>query len=279
MTTANREQRRSKAIFADGRMFQIATIPLPDGNALFTMLDMSDSLKIEQALRDRNSALLEADGIKAKFLANMSYEFRTPLTSISGFADLLKAGVAGELNDQALEYVDAILTSSARLTDQINTVLDYSQSEAGVLPIAPEDVDVRSLLADIFETKAEFAAERGVSLHQQFDIAPTQFSLDPKRIRQAVGQILDNAIRYHKSGGKVLLFAREVSEALEIVVSDNGPGLSAENQAAIFDSEDGVLQGLGLPLAKQLIESHKGTFKLESKAGEGTTVIMTLPRS
>jgi signal transduction histidine kinase len=279
MTTANREQRRSKAIFADGRMFQIATIPLPDGNALFTMLDMSDSLKIEQALRDRNSALLEADGIKAKFLANMSYEFRTPLTSISGFADLLKAGVAGELNDQALEYVDAILMSSARLTDQINTVLDYSQSEAGVLPIAPEEVDVRALLADISETKAEFAAERGISLHQQFDAAPTKFSLDPKRVGQAVGQILDNAIRYHKSGGEVLLFAREAGDALEIVVSDNGPGMSSKNQAAIFDSQDGVLQGLGLPLAKQLIESHTGSFKLESKAGEGTTVIMILPRT
>ncbi len=279
MTTANREQRRSKASFADGRMFQIATIPLPDGNALFTMLDMSDSLKIEQALRDRNSALLEADGIKAKFLANMSYEFRTPLTSISGFADLLKAGVAGELNDQAMEYVQAILTSSERLAEQINTVLDYSQSEAGALPIAREEVDVRSLLATVAETKADFAVERSVSLHMQLDTSPAAFSLDPKRIGQAVGQILDNAIRYHRSGGEILLFARESEDALEIVVSDNGPGISAKNQAAMFDSEEGVLQGLGLPLAKQLIESHKGKFKLESKTGEGTTVTMTLPRA
>ncbi len=279
MTTANREQRRSKAIFADGRLFQIATIPLPDGNALFTMLDMSDSLKIEQALRDRNSALLEADGIKAKFLANMSYEFRTPLTSITGFADLLKAGVAGELNDRAIEYVDAILTSSARLTDQINTVLDYSQSEAGALPMAPEQVDVCELLTNIAKDKANFAAERSVLLHTQLEAAPNAFSLDPKRVGQAVGQILDNAIRYHQPGGEVLLFAREAQEALEIVVSDNGPGISAKSQAAMFDGEEGVLQGLGLPLAKQLIESHNGKFNVESKAGEGTTVIMTLPRA
>ena len=136
MTTANREQRRNKATFTDGRIFQIATIPLPDGNALFTMLDMSDSMKIEHALRDRNMALSEADSIKGKFLANMSYEFRTPLTSISGFADLLKAGVAGPLGQQASEYVDAIAVSAERLTEQINTVLDYSQSDAGALPIA-----------------------------------------------------------------------------------------------------------------------------------------------
>jgi signal transduction histidine kinase len=274
MTTANREQRRSKASFADGRMFQIATIPLPDGNALFTMLDMSDSLKMEQALRDRNTALLEADGIKAKFLANMSYEFRTPLTSISGFADLLKAGVAGELSEQGKEYVEAILTSAERLSEQINTVLDYSQSEAGALPIARETVDLCALLTEVADSKAALANEHGVALDIHTDEAPASFSLDPKRIAQAVGQILDNAIRYHRTGGQVLLFARENDAVLEIVVSDNGPGIGATTN----DPAVGVLQGLGLPLAKQLIESHNGTFVIESKAGEGTTVIMTLPR-
>ena len=278
MTTANREQRRTKATFADGRMFQIATIPLPDGNALFTMLDMSDSLKIEQALRDRNAALTEADGIKAKFLANMSYEFRTPLTSISGFADLLKAGVAGELTDQGRDYVEAILTSAERLSEQINTVLDYSQSEAGALPIAREEVDVHAMLNDIAATKASFAVERGVALHVQLGEASGKFPLDPKRIAQAVGQILDNAIRYHRIDGEVLLFARLTEKSLEVVVSDNGAGISEESRAALSDSDEGVLKGLGLPLARQLIESHNGSFKIESKEGEGTTIIMILPR-
>lgn len=268
MTTANREQRRSRAIFADGRMFQIATIPLPDGNALFTMLDMSDSIKMEQALRDRNNALEEADGIKAKFLANMSYEFRTPLTSISGFADLLKTGVAGELNEQATEYVEAILTSAERLSEQINTVLDYSQSEAGALPIALEQVEVAALLAEIADAKTAFAAEQGVSLDIQTDEAQRMFSLDPKRIGQAISQILDNAIRYHRKGGEVLLFARQGEAALEIIVADNGPGIGED-----------VLQGLGLPLARQLLQSHGGSLKVESKTGEGTTVVMTLPQA
>lgn len=278
MTTANREQRRTKATFADGRMFQIATIPLPDGNALFTMLDMSDSLKIEQALRDRNAALTEADGIKARFLANMSYEFRTPLTSISGFADLLKAGVAGELTDQGKDYVEAILTSAERLSEQINTVLDYSQSEAGALPIARAEVAVQAMLAGLAESKTAFAAERGVALHVQLGEAKGTFPLDPKRITQAVGQILDNAIRYHRTDGEVLLFARTNKDVLEVIVSDNGLGISAEKRAAISDNDEGVLKGLGLALAKQLVESHGGVFALESKEGEGTTVIMKLPR-
>ena len=164
VTSSNRAQSKSKAIFADGRMFQMATVPLPDGNTLLTMLDMSDTLNIEQALRDRNSALQDADAIKGKFLANMSYEFRTPLTSISGFADLLKAGIAGEIPPKAMEYVDAIVQSADRLSEQINTVLDYSQAEAGALPLVLEVVDVPTMVTQIAEAKAQMAAAAGVLL-------------------------------------------------------------------------------------------------------------------
>ncbi len=283
-TTAKREQRRSQASFVDGRIFRIATIPLPDGNALFTMLDMSDSLQIERALRDRNTALSEADAIKGKFLANMSYEFRTPLTSISGFADLLKAGVAGELNDQAKEYVDAIATSAERLSEQINTVLDYSQSEAGALPIVRESVDVGVLLAEVADGKAGFAEEVGVSLEVQL-VDAISISADPKRLAQAVSQILDNAIRYNRAGGNILMLARKQGTALEIIISDDGPGVGDEDQGllpmqGLFPLQIvgmPATQGLGLPLAKQLIESHGGTFTLESRPGEGTTVIMSVP--
>lgn len=191
----------------------------------------------------------------------------------------------GELNGQALEYVDAILTSAERLSEQINTVLDYSQSEAGAMPIAREKVDVRALLVNSAEAKSAFAKERGVELHLRLEEAKGLFSLDSKRIGQAVGQILDNAIRYHKEGGEVLLFARTSKDLLEIIVSDNGPGISEENQKivqgdgqkALQLSDDPILQGLGLPLAKQLIETHHGTFRIESKPGEGSTIIMTIP--
>lgn len=286
-TSSNRERHKSKAVFADGRMFQIATIPLPDGNTLFTMLDMSNNLKIEQALRDRNSALQEADAIKGKFLANMSYEFRSPLTSISGFADLLKAGIAGELSDQAKEYVDAILQSADRLSDQINTVLDYSQIEAGALPLALEQADVATLVAQIVDSKAEMAQAAEVDLQVDLDNGAGEMALDPKRITQAVGQVLDNAIRYSNSGGQVLMLARWQGDALELVVSDDGPGMreadvqrvSSDNAVSKrLDSNGAITQGLGLPLARQIIESHGGTLQLHSAPGEGTTVIMVLPR-
>jgi signal transduction histidine kinase len=287
-TSSNRERHKSKAVFADGRMFQIATIPLPDGNTLFTMLDMSNNLKIEQALRDRNSALQEADAIKGKFLANMSYEFRSPLTSISGFADLLKAGIAGELSQQAKEYVDAILQSADRLSDQINTVLDYSQIEAGALSLALEQTDVSTLVAQIVDSKAAMAQGAEVDLQVDLDNGAGEMALDPKRVTQAVGQVLDNAIRYNKSGGQVSMVARWQGDALELVVSDNGPGMretdvlrvSSDNAVPKrLDSNGSITQGLGLPLARQIIESHGGTLQLHSAPGEGTTVIMVLPRS
>lgn len=287
MTTANREQRRSRAVFSDGRIFQISTIPLPDGNALFTMLDMTDSVQIEQALRDRNDALSEADAIKGRFLANMSYEFRTPLTSISGFADLLKAGIAGELNEQAMEYVDAIAISAERLSQQINTVLDYSQGEAGALPIAREPVSIVELLNEVVSVKGEFATSNGIEVQLDVDNDPGIISGDKARLAQAVGHILDNAIRYGREGGRVLVTTRISQDDVDIVISDDGKGLSDKEQAVIFDSfgrrhnndSDGIDKGLGLPLAKQLIESHDGRLIVESKLDEGTTVIMTLPRS
>ncbi|NJM49624.1 MAG: histidine kinase [Sphingomonadales bacterium] len=284
MTTANREQRKSRVSFADGRIFQISTVPLPDGNALFTMLDMTDSVEVEQALRERNEALSEADAMKSRFLANMSYEFRTPLTSISGFADLLKAGIAGELNGQAMEYIEAILASAERLSQQINTVLDYSQSQVGALPIAKEPVDIAVLLQELVASHGEFAASRGIDLALDMSSAPGIIEGDGRRLTQTIGHILDNALRYSREDGRVIIVTQNQKNELAIIISDDGPGMNEKAQAAVFDtfsrSKNGVGDnGLGLPLARQLIESHGGTLELYSKENQGTSVIMRLPKA
>jgi signal transduction histidine kinase len=284
MTTANREPRKSRVAFADGRIFQISTVPLPDGNALFTMIDMTGSAQIEHALRERNSALSEADAVKSKFLANMSYEFRTPLTSISGFADLLKAGIAGELNEKAMEYVDAISTSAERLSQQINTVLDYSQGQVGALPIAKEPVDIALLLREIVSEYAEYAASQSIELQLDVSSKPGIVEGDEKRLSQTIGHVVDNAIRYGREDGRVLVVTQNDKNVIMIVVSDDGPGISSKDQAAVFDSfgrsQEGAKnrqQGLGLPLARQLVESHGGTLELHSEVGVGTSVIIRLP--
>lgn len=285
ITISSREPRRSQMHFADGRVFQFSTVPLPDGNALIAMIDVTDSVQVEHALRERAGALAEADAIKGRFLANMSYEFRTPLTSIAGFAELLKQGIAGELTPQAQEYVDAIAKSADRLSQQINTVLDFSQSEAGALPIQRKPVDVRAMLDAVGQSKAAAMAERGMRLQQDFRDNVGTLSGDEKRLIQALEQLVDNAIAYGRDGGTILLHASGDRQNVYMVVSDDGPGMDARTQAAALDgfgrsrSGEGASQGLGLPLARQLVESHGGTLSLESRINEGTMVTIKLPRT
>lgn len=274
-TTSNREPKRSKLVFKDERIFQISTVPLPDGNALLAMLDISSSAQIERALRDRNTALSEADAMKGRFLANMSYEFRTPLTSISGFADLLLAGIGGEISDQGREYVAAIASSAERLSQQINTVLDYSQSEAGALPIARQPVDVADMLKNcVDKIKATSDHKKGV-----FEVEVAKdvgiVTGDNFRLQQAIGQVLDNAVRHGGAGVTVKLRAQGNVSAVEIAIEDNGPGIATDE---ISDTPNGQ-KGLGLALVKQLIESHSGKLAIHSEVGRGTSVRISLPRA
>ncbi len=129
-TIERRQPQRAASPFADGRHLEFAAVPLPDGNALFTLLDITDSRRIESALRERAEALEAADRIKTAFVANMSYELRTPLTSIGGFAEMMAAGYAGKLPRQAKDYTASILEAVARLATLVDDVLALTSGEA-----------------------------------------------------------------------------------------------------------------------------------------------------
>ena len=285
--TLDRTQRAGQLVMKDGRVFDFVGIPLPDSSALFTMIDVSDAKRMEDALRERNEALVEADAIKTRFLANMSYEFRTPLTSIGGFAELLASGVAGPLSDQGQDYVRAIIDSVERLSAQINMVLDLSQSQAGTLPLKREPTDIGALLVDVAKGVAGLAGGRNIALEVDVNGGPGTAEVDRQRFAQAITAVVDNALRYTQEGGRVLLLGDRFRNKLRIVVSDNGPGLDARAQARALD---GVLQadeaggkavtkrsGLGLPLAKNLIEAHGGRMELVSEPGAGTIVTILMP--
>lgn len=288
MTISSRQPRKSRLTFSDGRIFQLSTVPLPDGNALLAMLDVTDSMQIEQALRERNAALSEADSIKGKFLSNMSYEFRTPLTSISGFADLLQQGIGGELPAQAQEYVEAIAKSAERLGQQINAVLDFTQSEAGALPVARKPVDIAELIHTVEQSARKMATEAKAEL--VLDIKPNAGAIqgDMHRLKQAMDAIVENALTYGGKELRVLVHASGDRNSVTLVVSDNGPGMDTQTQTMALDpvlrgqktaSGQGMNGGLGLPLARKLIELHGGQFELESQPGAGTTVALRLPRA
>ena len=284
--TLERRESGGRVALADGRFLEFAGVPLPDGNGMLTVLDITATQKAEAALKERNAALVEADAVKTRFIANMAYEFRTPLTSIGGFAEMLEAGIGGPLGEQGLEYVAAILAAVARLGDQIENVLDLSQSEAGTLPFQREPVDLRALAKDVCAQRKVKAEVGGVTLDLRGTDATVPIEGDPRRLSRALVQLVDNAIIAVPKGGRVLIEVTRVRHGgARVVVSDNGPGMSQTVLARALEglrfSSDGRTierrQGLGLPLARQLVEGHGGTLELLSEEGHGTSAIVTLP--
>lgn len=284
--TLERRQQTGRLALADGRHLAFGGVPLPDGNGLLTVLDITDSQKAETMLRERNAALVEADAVKTRFIANMSYEFRTPLTSIRGFAEMLDGGLAGDLPATAQEYVGAILSSVDRLSEQIETVLDLSQGEAGTLPLAREVVAVFALLTDVVQERAEAIAEAQLTLDLRGSDAIGTVAGDARRLRRAFGHLVDNAIVATPPGGRILVdCTRRLDRKVQVVVSDNGKGMEPAHLARALEGlttgADGRRierrAGLGLPLVRQLIAAHGGTIELASEPGQGTSAVILLP--
>lgn len=284
--TLDRREKGGQVELADARSLRFAGIPLPDGNGLLTVLDITDSQKAEQALRERAAALEEADAVKARFLANMSYEFRTPLTTIGGYAELLKSGAVAD-PQAAGEYVDAILIAVERLTEQVENVLDLSQSEAGLLPIRKERTDLLDFLTTLVREREQVIIAAGLSLDLKGRRGRV-VEVDPRQMGRAVGNLLDNAISGTPDGGRIVIELRKAPESAgmgtEIVVADNGRGMTAQElaraQGGAARGKAGALErrtGLGIPLARQLIEAHDGTLDIASRKGAGTTATIRLP--
>ncbi|UAB76919.1 PAS-domain containing protein [Erythrobacter sp. SCSIO 43205] len=287
--TLDRREKKGQVVLADGRTLRFAGVPLPDGNGLLTVLDITDSQKAEAALRERAIALEEADAVKARFLANMSYEFRTPLTTIGGFAELLASGVAGDLSEQAGEYVDAILTSVARLTEQVENVLDLSQTEAGLMPITKESVDLLTFLAELVRERETAIVKAGLGLDLKGRRGRV-VDADTRQLGRAIGNLIDNAIAGTPQGGQITIElpkpARDDDWRGRVIIRDDGNGMTPEQleraMGALPEGEEpgdngGEGTGLGIRLAHQLVAAHGGTLELDSQLGVGTIAVITLP--
>jgi signal transduction histidine kinase len=251
------------------------------------MVDVTDSTRIEAALRERAKALEEADRVKTDFVANMSYELRTPLTSIGGFSEMLSAGYAGKLTPKANDYIAAILEAVGRLSKLVDDVLDLTTGDTRPVALEIERVDIAGLCRAAVETAKVRAAEKTQKLEAEIDPSAGFVFGDARRLRESVEHVLQNALAYTDRKGRITLEAEGDADKAIIRVSDNGPGIAKADLPRVFDrfarvEEAGVrgeaALGLGLPLTRQFIEAHGGTVELESKKGKGTTVIMAIPR-
>lgn len=286
-TTNERQSSNGRITMTDGRHFQFAAVPLPDGNALFTMVDVTDSTRIEAALRERAAALEAADRVKTDFVANMSYELRTPLTSIGGFGEMLAAGYAGTLSPTAVDYVNAILESVARLSKLINDVLDLTTGDTRGVALERERVDLAGLCKAAVDTARPRADEKAQKLEVRISQSTGFVFGDARRLRESVEHVLNNAIAYTDRKGRITLDADGDEEQAVIRISDNGSGIATKDLPRVFNRFDRVVEagvrgeaalGLGLPLTRQFIEAHGGTAELQSKKGKGTTVTLNVPR-
>ncbi|MEM7426760.1 MAG: ATP-binding protein [Pseudomonadota bacterium] len=282
---SERTPSKDQIVLADSRVFNSAIVPLPDGNTLITYVDVTASSRMERALRERAEALEAADKLKTDFLSNVSYELRTPLTSINGFAEALDMGIAGELTDRQSEYLHDIQNSSSQLLSIIDSILDLASIDAGAMELALGKIDVTKLLTDAAGLVRDRVKKQGVTLEVVIPDAAEMMIGDEQRLKQVLFNLLSNAIGFSYEGDTVRLGCRRDGEHIRIWVSDTGRGMDPETQQSAFDRFSAKPArsghrgaGLGLSIVKSFVELHDGAIELQSEIGEGTTVTMELPR-
>jgi signal transduction histidine kinase len=269
---------------SDKRIIDYATVPLPDGQTMLTFVDVTDSVQVERMLIERNEALIAADALKNTFIHHVSYELRSPLTNIMGFAQLLGDARVGQLTEKQREYVGYIMASSGQLLAIVNDILDLSSIDAGIMELDFGEVDVTEVVQSAVGAVRDRLAEARVTV--AVDIAPDagRFIADHRRIRQILINLLANAGGFSEERGRVRISARRLSEAIEFVVGDDGPGIPSHFLASAFDrfasmprgsARGGV--GLGLSIVKSFVGLHGGIVEIESEEGKGAKVIVRLP--
>jgi len=260
---------------------QTTKVPVMDehGEAQYLLgisTDITERQRSERVVGEARQEAERANRAKSEFLSRMSHELRTPLNSILGFGQLLEMD---GLSDPQLEPVHYILESGRHLLGLINEVLDISRIEAGKLTIHPEPVPVRALVGEVVAMLAPIAAGRTIALEAVPMAAECCVLADPQRLKQVLLNLGSNAIKYNREGGKVTIVCETAGSRLRIVVRDTGHGIAAERLCKAFEpferlgAELGDVEGtgLGLTLARQLMEGMGGTLTVQSVPEVGST--------
>ena len=282
LATVNRTKHSDHYERTDGKFLHRILIPLPDGAALVSYLDVTDSVLVEKSLRERNEALEEADHLKTEFLANVSYELRTPLTSIIGFSEIILREYFGSLAPRQKDHLESIYQSSQYLMGLIDDILDLACVEAGYMKLDIESINIYDMLVSFIPLIEERLKKHRLDFHIQCSSTIGFLKGDEQRMKQIIFKLLSNAIKFTKPGGTVILGA----EALEdnkicIWIEDTGLGIEERELYKLLQSYytmnsshkiNNSGAGLGLAVVKNLIDLHGGSVKLHSIMGKGTKV-------
>ena len=268
----------------DGSAVDCSAVPLHDGATLVTFHDVTDSVNVERALRERNEALVDADKIKIDFVHHVSYELRSPLTNIIGFVHLLDDPATGPLEQKQREYLDYITVSTNTLLALINNILDLATIDAGRMQLNLGEVDIRGTMEGAAEGVQDRLVAAGLTLDIRSSSQIGSFVADERRVRQVLFNLLANAVSFSPPGATVTLLAERNAEAVMFSVTDRGPGIPADVLGKVFDwFESHSLgsqhrgPGIGLSLVRSFVELHGGTVTISSVVGQGTTVTCSFP--
>ncbi|MEL6286256.1 MAG: ATP-binding protein, partial [Pseudomonadota bacterium] len=273
--TTTGEMRRS-----DGSILTYLTHPLPDGNTLIAFADVTATRRVETALRERAEAFRDADKLKTEFVQNVSYQLRSPLTTILGYAEFLDSQRHGELTGRQKDYVNSILQASDHLSKLIENILDLAMIEAGRMDLDVAETEIAPLVQACIDMVVSKAEDTEVAIHLDIDEGVGAIQADGGRLKQVLFNLMSNAIRFTEPGGTVTVSAQRSGEMVTISVADTGKGMGAERRATSFDSFTSGDQrgaGLGLALVHRFIDLHGGNVGIKENEGGGTVVTCWLP--
>ena len=264
---------------SDSRIVAYQSRPLPDGATLIAFTDVTDARKLESALAAREAALAEAERLKRDFVGNVSYELRTPLTTIIGYSELLER--SGEaLSERGRSHAGAVKAAATQLARSIDDVLDMAQIDADEMALDLADVRVADLLLAVAARWRAEAQSLKIALVVERPEDVGVIRGDTRRLAQILDHLVENALGQTPQDGTVTIAARRALGEIQLQVSDTGRGIPFHVQAHIFDRFVGRERGgpgLGLALVKSLTELHGGWVALESEPGAGATFTCHLP--
>jgi two-component system phosphate regulon sensor histidine kinase PhoR len=252
-----------------GRTFDVTAAPMPGGGAVAVLRDLTETERVEKTRRD--------------FIANVSHELRTPLTSIQGYTETLLDSAPE--NNHVRDFLEIIRKNATRMSRLTEDLLTLARVESGEQRFALQSVMPGELLQEAVQSFQEVARSHNIELEVE-DHASVAVSADAEAIHQVFSNLVDNALKYAASGGRIVLGARPTARGVEFYVRDFGPGIPSEHLPRLFErfyrvdkarSRESGGTGLGLAIAKHIVLAHSGAIRAESELNHGSTFLFTLP--
>ena len=268
----------------DGAILDYSLVRLPEAQTMMTVSDSTAAVNIERALKERNEALEQSDHLKNQFIQHVSYELRAPLTSISGFSEMLGLDGIGSLNGKQKEYVGHISSSADTLKTIIDDILDLATIDAGAMTLEKSPCNLGSIIAESIEGLQERLARHSIKVETEIEPGAESIIADPDRLAQILTNLLANAAGFSPDGATVRITARKSAGMQEIAVSDEGPGVPKAERSRIFgrfESRSSANRrkgaGLGLSIVKSFVELHGGSVHVEDAATRGARFVCRFP--